>query len=92
MNIKKLWQWGVAGLMIILVPGIGCFEYYTGQALGGAVNGWRWLALLAYPLALVALVGLVWSGVQQPRSVRRIRLFGMLFLLLVILLLALRLA
>jgi hypothetical protein len=92
MNMKKLWQWSVAGLMIILVPGIGCFEYYTGQALGGAVNGWRWLALLAYPLALVALVGLVWSGVQQPRSVRRIRLFGMLFLLLVILLLALRLA
>lgn len=92
MGMKKLLQWGVAALMIILVPGIGCFEYYTGQALGGAENGWRWLSLLAYPLALVALVGLVWSGVQQPRSVRRIRLFGMLFLLLVILLLALRLA
>jgi hypothetical protein len=76
--------------MIILLPGIGCFEYYTGQALGGAVNGWHWLVLLAYPLALVALVGLVWSGVQQPRSVRRIWVFGTAFLLLVIFLLVLR--
>jgi hypothetical protein len=90
MNMKKLPQWVIAALMVILLPGIGCFEYYTGQALGDADTGWRWGTLPAYPLALVALVGLVLSGVRQSRSGRRMALFAVLFVLPVIFLLAVR--
>jgi hypothetical protein len=41
-------------------------------------------------LALVALVGLVLSGVRQSRSGRRMALFAVLFVLPVIFLLAVR--
>jgi hypothetical protein len=53
MNMKKLPQWVIAALMVILLPGIGCFEYYTGQRWATRIRGgagvrcwrirWRWL-------------------------------------------------
>ncbi|BBP00098.1 hypothetical protein [Sulfuriferula nivalis] len=77
-------------LILILMPGIGCFEYYTDQAVDNKNSQTRWLILLAYPFALAALIGLVQNLIRQPRNTKLIRLFTLLFLIPTILLLVVR--
>jgi hypothetical protein len=50
----------------ILVPTMACFGYYTLDALDESRSAWAIPAVLAYPMALIGLIGLV-SAVRAPR-------------------------
>lgn len=51
-TVRKL----AGGLLAIAVPGIACHGYYAYEAAATSGAFWRVLIVLAYPVALIALV------------------------------------
>jgi hypothetical protein len=82
---------GLARLaVVIMVPTMACFGYYTLDALDESRSAWAIPAVLAYPAALIGLVGLV-STLRAPSPTRtRLALWALCLLAPVVLLLWLR--
>jgi hypothetical protein len=60
------WLYGV--LLIVAVPSIACFGYYSLDSLGDVSSGTgRTLIVLAYPLSLLGLIGLMASAFSPVR-------------------------
>jgi len=75
---------------MLLVPTMACFGYYTLDGLAPSRSAWAIPAVLAYPSALVGLLGLV-STLRAPRPTRtRFVLWSLCLVLPVALLLWLR--
>jgi len=72
-------------LVVGLVPTVACTLYYQYQALGGATGG-RSLILAAYPVALIALIGIADSWQRRRQRPWRLRLcVGLLLLAMLVL-------
>jgi hypothetical protein len=52
--------------VVIMVPTMACYGYYTLDALDTSRSAWAVPAVLAYPTALIGLIGLV-SATRPPR-------------------------
>ena len=55
--------------VLLLVPTLACFGYYTLDGLDPARSAWAIPAVLALPIALVGLMGLV-ATLRTPRPTR----------------------
>jgi hypothetical protein len=76
--------------VVIMVPTMACFGYYTLDALDDRRSAWAIPAVLAYPAALIGLVGLV-STLRAARPTRtRLALWALCVVAPVVLLLWLR--
>ncbi len=76
--------------VMLLVPTMACFGYYTLEGLDPARSAWAVPAVLSYPTALVGLLGLV-STLRAPQPTRvRLLLWSLCLMLPVALLLWLR--
>ena len=76
--------------VMLLVPTLACFGYYTLDGLEPSRSAWAIPAVLAYPTALVGLLGLV-STLRTPRPSRtRFVLWSLCLVIPVALLLWLR--
>ena len=61
---------GLARLAVMLLaPTLACFGYYTLDELGPSRSAWAIPAVLAYPTALVGLLGLV-ATLRAPQPSR----------------------
>ncbi len=65
-------RWLVGIAVVIAVPGISCFGFYTLDAAGEVGKRWPTLVILAYPLALVGLVSLVATYFSAQRTTLRL--------------------
>ena len=82
---------GVVRLAVVIaVPTMACFGYYTLDALDPRRSAWAVPAVLAYPLALVGLIGLVTSLRTARPSRTRLALWSLCVLAPLVLLLWLR--
>ena len=76
--------------VMLLVPTMACFGYYTLDGLDPARSAWAIPAVLSYPAALVGLIGMV-STLRVPQPSRaRFVLWSLCLVLPVALLLWLR--
>jgi hypothetical protein len=67
-NTTSPLHWLYAVLPIVAVPSIACFGYYSLDSLGDVSSGTgRTLIVLAYPLALLGLVGLLAAAFSPSR-------------------------
>lgn len=55
--------------VMLLVPTMACFGYYTLDGLDPSRSAWAIPAVLAYPTAVVGLLGLV-STLRMPHATR----------------------
>lgn len=62
--------------VLVLAPTLGCSGWYALNDLDTAGSAARWLALLAYPLALLAVGSAIAAWLAHPGS--RIRRLGWL--------------
>ena len=76
--------------VVIAVPTMACFGYYTLDGLDPDRSGWAIPAVLAYPLMLVGVVGLATSLRSARPSRSRLALWGLCVLAPLALLLWLR--
>ena len=76
--------------VVVLVPTMACFAYYTLDALDPGRSAWAIPAVLAYPTALIGLIGVV-STLRATQPTRtRIVLWSLCLTAPVVLLLWLR--
>jgi hypothetical protein len=76
--------------VVIMVPTLACFGYYTLDALDDSRSAWVVPAVLAYPAALIGLIGLV-STLRDASATRtRLALWALCLAAPVVLLLWLR--
>ena len=75
---------------VIMVPTMACFGYYTLDALDASRSAWAIPAVLAYPMALIGLVGLVSTLRAETPTRARLALWLLCLVAPVVLLLWLR--
>jgi len=69
MNTPNLPQWLVRIIIIVAIPTIACSGYYSLQHLGEKESVWTTPTLLAYPIALIGIIGLA-TALSSPQSSR----------------------
>ena len=57
--------------VMIVVPTMACFGYYTQGALPESKSAWAIPAVLAYPAAVIGVIGWV-AALRPPRRSRRV--------------------
>ena len=63
--------------VIIAVPTMACFGYYTLDALPDSKSAWAVPAVLAYPAAVCGAIGLVAALRAPQRSTRMLALWAL---------------
>ena len=63
--------------VMLALPTLACFGYYTLDALPAERSTWAIAAVLAYPSVLIGTIGLVSALRRQPRSNRSVALWTM---------------
>ena len=86
-TLRKLIGLAVA----VAVPSIGCFGFYTLDAMGETGKHWPTLVILAYPIALVGLVSLVVTAFSSQRTTLRLLISAIFFIVPALFLLLVRL-
>jgi hypothetical protein len=65
-------RWLVGAILMVAMPSIACFGYYSVSSLGEASGAASMLIVLAYPMALIGLCALVATAMSQQRTSRRL--------------------
>lgn len=68
MNLPKLPSWLIRVAIMAIVPTIACSAYYSVEYLGRKEATWTLPVILAYPLALISLIGLAAELLSPQRS------------------------
>ena len=79
MSMPELPQWLVRLAVVVAVPTIACFGYYALADLGAERSSWAVPVVLAYPTALIGLVGLAGALMAPQRSRAKLWLSALLF-------------
>ena len=90
MIAPNLPQWLVRLAVVVAVPGMACFGYYSLVYLGDEHASWSLPVLLAYPAALIGLVSLASALLSPQPSKRRLWLSAFCFIMPVVFLLVVR--
>jgi len=78
--MKPIHRLIVALTLIAALPSLGCFTYYTSDAVSESGRDANWLELLAYPGALLSGAGLVFglTSAANRRGLVKICIAGLL--------------
>jgi len=68
MNARSAPSWLLRAAVALAVPTIACFGYYSLAYVDQEGSAWSTLVILAYPTALIGLVGVVAVLVSRRRS------------------------
>jgi hypothetical protein len=83
-------QWLLRLAVVVAIPAIPCFAYYSLAYVEDAQGPMKMLVVLCGPLALIGGSGLIWGLLQPGRSKLLLWLAGITLLLPVVLLLWIR--
>lgn len=84
-------RWLVGIAVAATVPSIACFGFYTLDAVGEVGRRWPMLVILAYPVALIALISLVATSFSAQRTKPRALISAICFVAPALFLLLIRL-
>jgi hypothetical protein len=91
MNTIRLPQWLIQLVVVVALPTVTCFGYYSLEYLGDDEAIWGLPVMLAYPVALIGMVGLFRTFRSSRRSSRALLLWTLCIIVPGALLLWLRL-
>ena len=74
MSTPRLPEWLVPLVIVVALPAVGCFGYYSAGDLSASNRAWGTLMALAFPLALIGVAGMGVALRSPPRT--RVRLWG----------------
>jgi hypothetical protein len=72
-------RWLIGTIVVVAIPSIACFGYYTLQDMDGSAGRWAPLAILAYPLALIGFVWMMTTCLSAQRTRFRLWASGLCF-------------
>jgi hypothetical protein len=90
MNTPDLPQWLVRLAVVVAVPTMACFGYYSLETHGDARGYWTLPVVLAYPAALMGLIAFVAALTSRRRSRGKLWLSALCFIVPSVFLLLLR--
>ena len=74
MGTPKIPPWLIRVVVAVAIPTMACFGYYSLERLGEGLEGWAVPVVLAYPAALIGLVGFVMAWNSPRRSIPKLAL------------------
>ena len=90
MNTISLPQWLIKLVVAVALPTVTCFGYYSLEFLGEDKGIWALPVIMAYPVALIGLVGLFRAFLSSGRTRLSLSLWALCIIVPITLLLWVR--